>query len=65
MSCCITRPDEELLDVSEIFTYEFKPTPKPSFEVLRYEICGETVAENKMRVKNGKKVCLSCSGYGE
>ncbi|RKY44344.1 MAG: hypothetical protein DRP81_05705 [Candidatus Omnitrophota bacterium] len=23
------------------------------------------VAENKMRVKNGKKVCLSCSGYGE
>jgi len=59
----ITRPDEELLDVSEIFTYEFKPTPKPSFEVLTCEICGEMVAENKMRVKEGKKVCLPCSGY--
>ena len=59
----ITRPDEELLDVSEIFTYEFKPTPKPSFEVLRCEICGEMVAENKLRIKEGKKVCLPCSGY--
>ncbi|MCD6229077.1 MAG: TraR/DksA C4-type zinc finger protein [Candidatus Omnitrophica bacterium] len=33
--------------------------------MLRCEICGEMVAENKMRVKNGKKVCLPCSGYGE
>lgn len=59
----ITRPDEELLDVSEIFTYEFKPTPKPSFEVCMCEICGEMVAESKVRVKEGKKVCLPCSGY--
>ena len=59
----ISRPDEEILEVSKIFTYNFPPTPKPSFNAVRCEICGEVVAENKMRVKEGKKVCLPCSGY--
>ena len=59
----ITRPDGELLDVSEIFTYEFKPTPKPSFEVLRCDICGEMVAGNYVRYKRGKLLCIPCSEY--
>jgi len=59
----ISRPDEEILEVSKIFTYNFPPAPKPSFNVVRCEICGEMVAENKMRIREGKKVCLPCSGY--
>ncbi len=59
----ITRPDEEFLEVSEIFTYTFPPAPKPSFNIGKCEICGERVAENKLRVKDGKTVCLPCSEY--
>ena len=59
----ITRPDEEFLEVSEIFTYTFPPSPKPSFNIGTCEICGEIVAENKLRVKDGKNVCLPCSEY--
>jgi len=59
----ITRPDEEFLEASDIFTYTFPPSPKPSFNISVCEICGEMVAENKLRVKDGKKVCLPCSEY--
>ncbi len=59
----IIRPDEEILEVSRIFTYNFPPVPKPSFNAVRCEVCGEMTAENKMRVKDTKKVCLPCSGY--
>jgi formylmethanofuran dehydrogenase subunit E len=59
----ITRPDEELLEVADIFTYNFPSVLKPSFSAVRCEACGEMVAENKLRVKDGKKVCIPCSGY--
>ncbi len=59
----ITRSDEEFLEVSDIFTYTFPPAPKPSFNIAVCEVCGEMVAENKLRVKDGKKVCLPCSEY--
>jgi len=59
----ISRPDEEILEVSKIFTYNFSSTPKPSFNILKCEECGEMVAENKLRVKDNKKVCISCAGY--
>jgi len=59
----ISRPDEEILAVSKIFTCNFPPTPKPSFNIVKCEVCGEMTAENKMRIKEGKKVCLPCSGY--
>jgi len=59
----ITRPDEEFLAVSDIFTYEFPSVPASSFNIEKCEICGEMVAENKLRIKDGKKVCIPCSGY--
>ncbi len=59
----ISRPDEEFLEVSDIFTYTFPPAPKPSFNIEKCAICGEMVAENKLRVKDGKPVCLPCSEY--
>ena len=60
----ILRPDEEFLEVSDVFTYTFPPAPKPCFNIGKCEICGEMVAENKLRVKDGKTVCLPCSEYG-
>ena len=59
----ISRPDAEFLETSDIFTYTFPPAPKPSFNIAACDICGEMVAENKLRVKNGQKVCLPCSEY--
>ena len=59
----IDRPDEEFLEASDVFTYAFPPAPKPSFNIATCEICGEMVAENKLRVKDGKRVCLPCSEY--
>jgi formylmethanofuran dehydrogenase subunit E len=57
----IERPDEEFLEASDIFTYTSPPSPKPSFNIDTCAICGEMVAENKLRIKDGKKVCLPCS----
>ena len=59
----ISRPDEEFLEVSDVFTYTFPPAPKPSFNIGKCEVCGEMVAENKLRIKQGKPVCLPCSEY--
>ena len=59
----LTRPDDEFLEVSDIFNYSFPPAPKPSFNIAKCAICGEMVAENKVRIKDGKTVCLPCSEY--
>ena len=59
----ITRPDEEFLEVSDIFTYTFPPAPKPSFNIGKCAVCGEMVAENKLRIKDGQSICLPCSKY--
>lgn len=60
----ISRPEKEFLVVSDIFTYTFPSKPKPSFNIGKCEICGDIAAENKLRVKDEKTVCLPCSEYG-
>lgn len=55
-------------DVNKIFTFS-----KPKFELpeaarifntIICEICGEGVPEHKIRIQDGKKVCLDCyTGY--
>lgn len=50
--------------VDEIFTFS-KPkfdVPKKArlFNTVTCEICGEGAPEHKMRLKDGKKVCLDC-----
>jgi len=59
----IIRPDKEFLEVSEIFTYDFSSSPKPSFNIKKCEVCGELTAENYIRYKEGKFLCIPCSGY--
>jgi formylmethanofuran dehydrogenase subunit E len=57
-------PDEQLLDVSPVFEYEWKDGPH-TFESQVCPLCGEMVVERNMRVKDGQAVCLPCSGYGK
>jgi len=57
------KKDEDLFAVSEIFEYPLAAAPTPSFNLLSCAGCGEVVAENKARVKDGKMFCPPCSGY--
>lgn len=59
------KKDEELFVVCEIFEYELPPAPVPCFSLVTCESCGEAVAENKARLKDGKIFCKPCSGYME
>jgi formylmethanofuran dehydrogenase subunit E len=58
------RRNEELFQVSEVFDYPLPDKPKPTFNLVTCAECGEAVAENKARVKDGQQVCIPCSGYG-
>ncbi|MCD6359717.1 MAG: formylmethanofuran dehydrogenase [Armatimonadetes bacterium] len=58
----MTRPEEELFSVSEVFEMDYTP-PKGTFEWYRCEECDEGVFANGVRVKDGKKVCVPCSEY--
>jgi len=53
---------EELFTVKFLPDYEYSPTTG-SFVKAKCEVCGEYVFERYLRIKNGKKVCISCSGY--
>ena len=55
-------PDEMLLKIGEVFTYELKD-PAHTFESVVCDQCGEMVVERNARLKEGKAVCIFCSGY--
>jgi formylmethanofuran dehydrogenase subunit E len=59
----LQKTDEQLFAISNIPDYDLPKAPIPTFEILNCQECGEMVAANKMRVKDGKFVCLPCSGY--
>ena len=54
-------PDEEILVVGDVFEIDFEPK-KGTFEWSRCEKCGEVVFATGLRVIEGKKFCLPCSG---
>ncbi|MCD6451277.1 MAG: formylmethanofuran dehydrogenase [Acidobacteria bacterium] len=54
-------PDEEILVVGDVFEIDFEPR-KGTFEWSRCEKCGEVVFAHGLRVIEGKKFCLPCSG---
>ena len=54
--------------VDELFTIEMLPgfvykPAKGSFAKTQCEVCGEYLFERYLRVKDGKKVCIPCSGH--
>ncbi len=59
----LQKTDEQLFTISDIFDYELPKSTKPTFEIITCQQCGEIVAANKVLVKEGKMVCLPCSGY--
>jgi len=56
----MNAPQEMLLDVSEVFDYDYQEPPH-SFNSFVCEACGEMVVEEYGRVKGDKKVCLDCA----
>ncbi len=56
----MSLPDEALLNVSEVFDYEWKE-PAHSFESFICEECGEMTVMQYGRIKENKKVCISCA----
>lgn len=53
---------EMLFNASEVFTYEWIDKPH-TFDTIVCSECGEMVVERNARVKQGKTVCIPCSGY--
>ncbi|MBN2352641.1 MAG: TraR/DksA C4-type zinc finger protein [Spirochaetales bacterium] len=60
----IGLPDEEVLDVARV-SVEVPPYAR-IFASATCSVCGESVMETRARFKDGKPVCLDCSGqeYG-
>ena len=58
----LSMPEEQFLNVSEVFDYPWSKRPG-CFTALPCAICGEFTFEKSLRVKDGKLVCIPCSGY--
>jgi len=58
----LNATDEELFAITELPDFTYTPV-KGSFNKAVCEICGEYVFERYLRVKDGKKVCIPCSGH--
>ena len=56
----MSKSDEELFNISDIFDSQFKAR-KGTFEWHECEKCGEVVFHHGVRVKEGKKICVSCA----
>ncbi len=58
----LNATNEELFKVTMLPDFEYKPV-KGSFAKGKCEVCGEYVFERYLRIKDGKKVCIPCSGF--
>jgi formylmethanofuran dehydrogenase subunit E len=54
--------DDEMFNVKKLSDFEHKKI-KGSFNKAKCESCGEYVFERYVRIKDGKQVCIPCSGY--
>ena len=52
-------PDEDIMDIQEV------PIPEPELarihQAVSCAVCGELVMETRVRVLNGKKLCIPCA----
>jgi formylmethanofuran dehydrogenase subunit E len=58
----LNASDEEMFNVKKLTEYEHKKI-KGSFNKAKCESCGEYVFERYVRTKDGKQLCIPCSGY--
>ena len=54
---------EPTIVVADVFEYPLSKSPAANFNLVICASCGEAVAENKARIKDGKPICLPCGGY--
>ena len=54
--------DSDLFTVKFMPDFMYKPV-KGSFNKAACEVCGEYVFERYLRMKDGKRVCIECSGH--
>jgi formylmethanofuran dehydrogenase subunit E len=57
------QPDEAIYVVAERPEFRYESV-KGSFNKAMCSVCGEYVFERYVRTKDGKPVCIPCSGYG-
>jgi formylmethanofuran dehydrogenase subunit E len=60
----MAKTDGDLFTMSGTFEYPLGPAAPACFDTVICTGCGELVAENKVRMKGSRPVCLPCSGYG-
>lgn len=58
------QPDDYLFKVDARPDFTFTP-PKGSFNKAKCSICEEYVFERYLRTKDGKPLCIPCSGYNK
>jgi formylmethanofuran dehydrogenase subunit E len=58
----LNASDDELFAITKLPDFHYEPV-KGSFNKAKCEICGDYVFERYLRVKDGKKVCIPCSGH--
>jgi formylmethanofuran dehydrogenase subunit E len=56
-------PAEDLLSIGDVFTQTWKET-MPTFQSVVCAECGERVIERNARIREGRTLCIPCSGYG-
>ncbi len=56
----MNTPDEEMLNISEVFDYDWKE-PKGTYDGFVCDECGEMVVEKYGRIKGDKKLCIACA----
>lgn len=62
MAWTLAQPDEAVFAVSERPDFSYRP-PKGSFARVACSVCGESVFERYVRIRDGQPVCIPCSGY--
>lgn len=63
VEAAMNAPEEQILNVSEVFDYNYTEPPH-SFDSFVCETCGEmTVLQYGRISKDGKKICQDCAGY--
>lgn len=58
----LNATDEELFEVKLLPDFQYTPV-SGSFNKAKCEVCGEYVFERYLRRKDGKLVCIPCSGH--
>lgn len=58
----LSLADDAIFAVTERPDFQYQP-PRGSFNRSVCSICGEAVFERYVRQKDGKPVCIPCSGY--